>query len=66
MGDDLEKLDFFADAALVADPYPYYDQLRKCPVPPRAPTRRRDGVRLRRGLGGLSLTTGRTSPPAMS
>jgi cytochrome P450 len=32
VGDDLEKLDFFADAALVADPYPYYDQLRKRPV----------------------------------
>ena len=30
MSDD--NLDFFADAALVADPYAFYDELRECPV----------------------------------
>ena len=29
---DLEDLDFFTDKSLVADPYPYYDVLRSCPV----------------------------------
>jgi cytochrome P450 len=32
MGDDLENLDFFTDTSLVADPYPYYDAIRQCPV----------------------------------
>jgi cytochrome P450 len=27
-----DNLDFFADAALVADPYSFYDELRECPV----------------------------------
>jgi cytochrome P450 len=29
---ELEELDFFTDKSLVADPYPYYDALRSCPV----------------------------------
>ena len=32
MGDDLESLDFFTDPSLVADPYDYYDAIRRCPV----------------------------------
>jgi cytochrome P450 len=34
---DLEAADFFTDAALVSDPYPYFDALRsRCPVHPVA------------------------------
>jgi cytochrome P450 len=29
---DVNNPDFFTDASLVADPYRYYDELRKCPV----------------------------------
>jgi hypothetical protein len=29
---DLDSRDFFTDPSLVADPYPYYDELRQCPV----------------------------------
>jgi cytochrome P450 len=29
---DLKGRDFFTDGSLVADPYGYYDELRKCPV----------------------------------
>jgi cytochrome P450 len=29
---DVETRDFFTDPALVRDPYPYYDELRECPV----------------------------------
>ena len=28
----LENLDFFTDESLVADPYDYYDAIRRCPV----------------------------------
>ena len=34
---DYDSVDFFADASLLADPYPYFDHLRsKCPVLPTA------------------------------
>jgi cytochrome P450 len=37
-GIDFESVDFFTDAALVPDPYPYFDHLRsKCPVAPATP-----------------------------
>ena len=29
---ELENLDFFTDKSLVADPYDYYDAIRRCPV----------------------------------
>ncbi|VEG43643.1 cytochrome P450 [Mycolicibacterium flavescens] len=29
---DLENRDFFTDPSLVADPYPYYDAIRSCPI----------------------------------
>jgi cytochrome P450 len=29
---DLQNRDFFTDGSLVADPYGYYDELRRCPV----------------------------------
>jgi cytochrome P450 len=33
MGSDFESVDFFTDASLIPDPYPYFDQLRqRCPV----------------------------------
>ena len=32
VGNELESLDFFTDPSLVADPYPYYDAIRECPV----------------------------------
>ena len=32
MGSELENLDFLTDSSLVADPYPYYDAIRTCPV----------------------------------
>ena len=35
--DKFEEIDFFKDASLVEDPYPYFDYLRsKCPVQPLA------------------------------
>ena len=35
---DFETVDYFTDAALVPDPYPYFDHLRsKCPVAPATP-----------------------------
>ena len=34
---DFEDVDFFSDATLLEDPYPYYEHLRsKCPVTPTA------------------------------
>ena len=27
---DFESVDFFTDASLVSDPYPYFDHLRQC------------------------------------
>jgi len=34
---DYDSVDFFADASLLEDPYPYYDHLRaQCPVLPTA------------------------------
>src|SRR3974377_1949606 len=34
---DYDSVDFFADASLLEDPYPYYDHLRsRCPVLPTA------------------------------
>jgi cytochrome P450 len=33
MGSDFESIDFFTDASLIPDPYPYFDHLReRCPV----------------------------------
>jgi cytochrome P450 len=32
VGSELERLDFLTDPSLVADPYPYYDAIRTCPV----------------------------------
>ena len=32
MTNELESLDFFTDPSLVADPYRYYDAIRRCPV----------------------------------
>ncbi|MGO8861422.1 MAG: cytochrome P450 [Acidimicrobiales bacterium] len=32
MANELESLDFFTDPSLVADPYRYYDAIRRCPV----------------------------------
>jgi cytochrome P450 len=35
---DFETVDFFTDASLVPDPYPYFDHLRsKCPVAQATP-----------------------------
>ncbi|PWQ89322.1 cytochrome P450, partial [Enterococcus faecium] len=35
---DYETVDYFTDASLVPDPYPYFDHLRsKCPVAPATP-----------------------------
>ena len=32
---DYEGVDFFADASLIEDPYPYFEHLRaKCPITP--------------------------------
>lgn len=37
MGNDFESVDFFTDASLIPDPYPYFDHLRaRCPVMPQA------------------------------
>jgi cytochrome P450 len=30
MGSDFESIDFFTDASLIPDPYPYFDHLREC------------------------------------
>jgi cytochrome P450 len=32
VSDGHDQLDFFTDPSLIADPYPYYDRLRSCPV----------------------------------
>ncbi|MDT5348187.1 MAG: hypothetical protein QOH91_1474 [Mycobacterium sp.] len=37
MGSDFESVDFFTDASLIPDPYPYFNHLRqRCPVLPQA------------------------------
>lgn len=37
MGNDFDSIDFFTDASLIPDPYPYFDHLRaQCPVLPRS------------------------------
>jgi cytochrome P450 len=37
---DFDSVDFFTDASLIPDPYPYFDHLRRrCPVVPQSEQR---------------------------
>ena len=47
---DFDQVDFFTDASLLEDPYPYFEHLRsQCPVTPTAAPRRGGDLGLGRG-----------------